>query len=127
MPKDNCTFEITTRTLQGRMLLRPSDELNKIIFGILGRALELYPVLLHLVVVASNHIHMIVTASSVKLLADFMRHVNSNIAREAGRLHRWREKLWGRRYHVLGRLNDLLHPGDLFVGQGVEMTGSLPC
>ena len=27
-----------------------------------------------------------------------MNYLNSNIAREAGRLHRWREKFWGRRY-----------------------------
>jgi hypothetical protein len=43
-----------------------------------------YPVLLHLVVVASNHIHLIATAASVKQLADFMCYVNSNIAREGG-------------------------------------------
>jgi REP element-mobilizing transposase RayT len=98
MDRPVVTFEVTTRTLQGRLLLKPSAELNEIILGILGRALELYPVLLHLVVVASNHIHLIVTAESVKQLSDFMQYFNSNIAREAGRLHRWREKFWGRRY-----------------------------
>ena len=106
MREPNSTFEVTTRTLQGRLLLRPSRELNAIIIGILGRALALYPVMLHLVVVASNHIHMLVTAESVKLLADFMRFVNSNIAKEAGRLHRWKEKFWGRRYTSLDVLDD---------------------
>jgi REP element-mobilizing transposase RayT len=106
MPRPNTTFEVTTRTLQGRLLLRPSAELNEIILGILGRALELYPVLLHLVVVASNHIHLIVTAESVKLLSDFMRHFNSNIAREAGRLYGWREKFWGRRYTAIPILDN---------------------
>ncbi len=106
MPRPNTTFEVTTRTLQGRLLLRPSAELNEIVLGILGRALELYPVLLHLVVVASNHIHLIVTAESVKLLSDFMRHINSNIAREAGRLHSWKEKFWGRRYTAIPILDD---------------------
>ncbi len=35
----NSTLEITTRTIQGRLLLRPSKELNRFILGILGRAL----------------------------------------------------------------------------------------
>ena len=26
-------------------------------------------------------------------------HLNGNLAKEAGRLHHWRERLWGRRYH----------------------------
>ena len=34
--------EITTRTFQGRMLLRPSPELTDIILGIIGKAQELY-------------------------------------------------------------------------------------
>ncbi len=106
MRKPNSTFEVTTRTLQGRLLLRPSKELNAIIIGILGRALALYPAMLHLVVVASNHIHMLVTAESVKQLAEFMRFVNSNIAKEAGLLHRWKEKFWGRRYTSLDVLDD---------------------
>ena len=75
MPKPNTTFEVTTRTLQGRLLLRPSKELNRIILGILGKALERYPVLLHLVVVVSNHIHLIVTARAWKT---FQVHQNSN-------------------------------------------------
>ena len=72
----------------------------------LRRALELYPVLLHLVVVFSNHIHLILTAANIKLLSDFMRYINSNIAREAGRLHSWREKLWGRRFSDITILDD---------------------
>jgi REP element-mobilizing transposase RayT len=101
MHKPVATFEVTTRTLQSRLLLRPSTELNEIILGVLGKALELYPVMLHLVVVASNHIHMLITTKNAKLLSDFMRHVNSNVAREAGKLHRWREKFWGRRFTAL--------------------------
>ena len=100
------TFEITTRAIQGRLLLRPSKELNDIILGILGRALTLYPVLLHLVVVASNHIHLIITTENAKLLSDFMRYFNGNLAREAGKLHQWREKFWGRRYYALSILDE---------------------
>ena len=35
---------------------------------------------------------------NAKQMADFMRYVNSKIAKEAGRMHHWREKLWGQRY-----------------------------
>ncbi|MEO8195144.1 MAG: hypothetical protein ABI689_00315, partial [Thermoanaerobaculia bacterium] len=34
-------------------------------------------------------------------LAAFMGYLNSNLAREAGRLARWREKFWGRRYQAI--------------------------
>jgi membrane glycosyltransferase len=31
---------------------------------------------------------------------------NSKVAREAGRLHRWWEKFWGRRYRAIPILDD---------------------
>jgi REP element-mobilizing transposase RayT len=106
LPFPESTFEVTTRCIHGRLLLRPSAELNEIILGILGRALVQYPVKLHAVTVASNHMHMILTVSDSRALAGFMCCVNSKIAREAGRLHDWREKLWGRRYRAIPILDD---------------------
>jgi len=38
LPEEDTRFEITNQTLQGRFLLVPSDELNEIILGALGRA-----------------------------------------------------------------------------------------
>jgi len=101
IPAPNSIFEVTTRTIHGRFLLKPSKKLNSIIIGVIGRALELFPVKLHLFVVASNHIHFILSTGSVDLLASFMNFVNGNIAREAGRLHHWREKFWSRRYRAI--------------------------
>lgn len=43
----------------------------------------------------STHCHLLLRPESVKQLADFMRDVNSKIAREVGRLHDWKEKIWG--------------------------------
>jgi len=40
MPEPGTLFEITNRTAMGRLLLRPSEELNAIILGCLGRALD---------------------------------------------------------------------------------------
>ena len=107
MKDPNTTFEITIRAIQGRLLLRPSKELNELILGVLGRALERHSgILLHLFVAASNHIHLIITAPDVRLLSSFMAYLNSSLAREAGRLHQWREKFWGRRYTSLAILDD---------------------
>ena len=41
------------------------------------------------------------TVASAQRLASFMNYLNSNLAREAGRLIRWREKFWGRRYQAI--------------------------
>ncbi|MEE8367729.1 MAG: hypothetical protein V3S30_05385 [Thermoanaerobaculia bacterium] len=48
-------FEVTTRTVQGRFLLKPSKELNTIILGVLGRVQQLYPVEIHAFTFLSNH------------------------------------------------------------------------
>jgi len=42
IPGKKTLVEVTTRTVHSRLLLRPSNELNEIVFGILGRAQELY-------------------------------------------------------------------------------------
>ena len=93
--------EVTCRTIQGRFLLKPSRELNSITIGVLGRAQRLYRVDIHAFVFLSNHYHLLVSVEDALQLARFMNYLNSNLAREAGRLHRWREKFWGRRYQAI--------------------------
>jgi hypothetical protein len=39
---DHSLVEVTTRTIQGSLLLRPSSELTDIILGIIGKAQALY-------------------------------------------------------------------------------------
>ena len=48
--------EVTTRTIQGRLLLVPSRDLNDIVNGVLARALSRYPVELVDFVVMGNHV-----------------------------------------------------------------------
>jgi len=93
--------EVTCRTVQGRYLLTPSPELNEILLGALGRAQQLYRVGICAFAFASNHFHLLLRVESTRQLALFMGHFNSNLAREAGRLVRWREKFWGRRYQSI--------------------------
>jgi REP element-mobilizing transposase RayT len=87
--------------LQGRLLLRPSPELNDIAAGVLGRAQRLYPVDLVALSLLSNHYHMIVRAESAKRLSRFVGYFNSNLAREVSRLTGWTGKIWDRRYQAI--------------------------
>jgi REP element-mobilizing transposase RayT len=100
-PEGSGLVEVTCRTVQGRYLLTPSNELNEIILGALGRAQELYPVGIIAFAFAANHFHLLLRVESTRQLAQFMSHFNSNLAREAGRLVCWREKFWGRRYQAI--------------------------
>jgi REP element-mobilizing transposase RayT len=100
VPKGS-VVEVTCSTLQNRLLLRPSPRLREIILGILGYAQERCGVTLHAFVFLSNHYHLLLTVDSAQQLAAFMNLLNSKLAREAGRLHSWRQKFWGRRYTAL--------------------------
>ncbi len=98
VPSSGTLVEATTRTVQSRLLLKPIPPVNQAILGVLGRAQKRYGMTVHLAVVLSNHYHLLLAPKNAGQLADFMGFVNSNIAREVGRLVEWKEKFWGRRY-----------------------------
>lgn len=93
--------EVTCRTLHGRFLLRPSRDLNEIVRGILGRGVRRYGMKVCIFIYLSNHAHLLLRPTDAEQLARFMGFVNGNLAKEAGRLHRWRERVWGRRYRAI--------------------------
>jgi len=95
----NGLVELTSRTQHGRFLMCPSKEVNDLILGVLGRAQAKYDVILHAFTFLSNHLHLLATVPSVEQMSLFMGFLNGNLAKELGRLHDWREKFWGRRYH----------------------------
>ena len=101
LPEGGALVEVTCRTLQGRLLLRPDPELNDIAAGILGRAQRLYPVQIVGYVVASNHYHLLIWAESAQRLSRFAGYFNSNLAREISRKTRWTGKIWDRRYQAI--------------------------
>lgn len=98
IPEGGAVVEVTCRTIHGRMLLKPNKRLNEAIVGTLARAKRRYGVRIHGIVFLSNHYHLLVGVDDAKQLSSFMGYVNAKVAREAGRIWRWREKLWGRRY-----------------------------
>lgn len=114
-------MEVTCRTIQGRFLLKPTRELKSLLIGVLARAQKLYPVKIHAFVFMSNHYHLLLSVEDAHRLSRFMNYLNSNLAREAGRLSGWTERFWGRRYQAIvisqeeaaqiGRLRYLLSHG----------------
>jgi len=93
--------EVGNRTIQGRYLLRPTPELTDVILGVLGRAQRCYGMLIHAFVFLSNHYHMLVSPKNAKQLADFMCFVDTNIAKEAGKLANWKGRFWADRYSAI--------------------------
>jgi len=103
---DHSLIEITTRTIQGSLLLRPSAEFNDLILGVLGKAQDTYKMTIHTFVVVSNHAHLLVSPSSAQQLARFMQFVNANIAKVVARLHDWPDRAWSRRYRAILVVDD---------------------
>lgn len=98
-------YFITQRTLQGRLLLRPSMETNAIVGGIIARAQSIFGVKIYGFVIMSNHLHLLLS-SERNVIHLFMQWIASAIARKIGRLVEWPEKFWGRRYSAEPILDD---------------------
>ena len=99
-------METCTRTIHGLPLLRPGHDANERILGALGRAAEYYEVDIYGLGFSSTHYHLLFGAEHGLQMARFQGHLNSNVAREIGKLHEWPEKLWGRRYRPMAVSDD---------------------
>ncbi len=93
--------EVTTRTLQSRLLLPPKPLLNRIIIGALARASHRYGARVVAMAFLGNHYHLLLRSDDSRQLARFMNLFNSKLAREIGRLTGWRQKVWSRRYQAI--------------------------
>jgi REP element-mobilizing transposase RayT len=100
VPEGGGLFMVTCRTIHGRLLFRPSPELNEIFVGVLARAQRRYGVSVSSVVCLSNHYHLTLRVDSSLRLARFMGFLNSNLGREIGRLRQWPDKVFSRRYQA---------------------------
>lgn len=98
-------YFVTARTIQARLLLRPTEDANALIGGVLARAVQLTGVHLHGFVFASNHLHLLVTAEG-DTLSRFMQHLLGNLARKVGRLVGWTGAFWERRFSAETVLDD---------------------
>ncbi len=91
--------EVTCRTIQGRQLLRPSRELNETVYGVLGRAVEKYPVGIVSFIYLPTYGHLLLLPEDAEALARFLGFLNGNLSKRIGRLHDWRGPIWDGRYH----------------------------
>lgn len=91
--------EVTFRCQQSRLLFRPGDECNHRFVGCLARALKVSAgrVRLHFGGGTSNHCHLILSAATAADRSAFKCHLKTNLSKEIGSLHDWKEHLFGRR------------------------------
>lgn len=116
------TVEITSRTIQGRFLLKPSKLVTLIILGILGRAARMYGIQLHAFVFLSNHFHLLATIPSIEALAAFVGYLKGNLSKECGKLYDWKGTMWERRYNAIPIIDDaaLVERLEYVLGQGCK-------
>ena len=112
---------VTVRCFQGRLLLRPSEETNDILGGVLSRAVRRAEVELFAFSFASNHVHLLVRAPRGNLF-EFMQYFLTNVSRKVGRLVGWRGSFWERRYSAEPVLDEeaLLEKLQYILSHGVK-------
>ena len=66
-------YFVTSRTIQSRFLLAPSDKTNELVGGILARAVRQCEVEFFAYVFTSNHFHAMVRAPSAVAMSKFMQ------------------------------------------------------
>jgi len=98
-------FFVTVRCFQRRFLLRPSDETNEVLGGVLSRAVRLHGIELFAFSVMSNHVHLVVRAPRGNL-PRFMQYLLTNISKKIGKLVGWSGSFWQRRYSAEPILDD---------------------
>ncbi len=87
-------YHVISRIFQGRCLLVPSEELNQLIIGILGRAMEVFPsILLFAITVLSNHLHAMLQGPPDQVAA-FLGFVKREISRRYGPQIGWSGTMW---------------------------------
>ncbi|MCY1075808.1 transposase [Archangium lansingense] len=107
-------YFVTSRCFQGRLLLRPSPQVNEVVGGVLARAVQQSDgnVRLHAFTFASNHFHLLVWAKGAAL-ASFMQYLRANLSRKVGKLVDWSGGFWERRYSAEPVLDDAAMVGRL--------------
>ena len=89
IPQPGSLVEVSNRTGGSRFLLKPSREARELMAGVLARAARRYPIRVVFYVFLSSHFHLYLIVESAEQLADFMEYLDSNLARELGRLYDW--------------------------------------
>lgn len=92
---------VTSRTVEGRFLLRPDPRQTPIAVGCLHRALRGCDLQLHAAVIASNHFHLLLSPASVDDMARFVGRFKRNLTDATQRLHGCRGSVFAQRYDAI--------------------------
>ncbi|MDY7092678.1 MAG: transposase [Acidobacteriota bacterium] len=98
VPPGGALVLVTHRCLQARFLLTPNSQLNQLAKAIVARAARRAGVEVVVVLIFGNHVHLLLRVPNAHAMAQFMHYFAGNLAREAGRIHRWSGKFWHRQY-----------------------------
>ena len=91
---------ITDVLFQNRLLLLPSEELNRRFVGVLARAARKHEMEVVAVAVLATHYHLLLRPRDAEHLAEFMRYLKTNLSKEIGtRLRGWDSYLFDGRFH----------------------------
>lgn len=104
------SYLITRRTSQRQFLLKPSPTVVQVFLYALGFTAQQYGIVLHAFVLMSNHYHLVLTDPHA-VLPDFIRDLNSLLARVLNALRSRRENFWSSdkpSYVVLAAIEDVL-------------------
>ena len=93
--------ETTSRTVQGRFLLRPSREVNAALKGVIARAQQRTDMKIVDVAALSNHIHFLLLPDSTLQMASFMEYFMTNSSKKIGLIQGWKGSVWAKRYKPL--------------------------
>ncbi len=92
--REDVPLHVISRTIQGFGLLVPRGDLNKIIVGVVARALTNYSsVRIYALVVLSNHIHAMVRGKPGEV-SNFIGFVKREISRRWGPKVNWQGTMW---------------------------------
>lgn len=104
---ENSIVEVMMRTIDGRHLVTPIDELNDRIHGVLARSIALSGIKIHGWIYLSNHVHILVSTEDARQLAGFLRHLNRNVTIAIQRVTGHKGRVWEARPHVVAVLDDV--------------------
>ncbi len=88
---------VTIRTENAQLLLRPDEEVNSVLGGIVAKYQEAYGIILYAYIFLGNHYHLLVKAPQGNLWR-FAQALNREIAKRVNWLRKRRGHFWQRRY-----------------------------
>jgi hypothetical protein len=110
IPEETTVFELTARTIGGRLLLTPTREMVQEWVGLLSIASAKWPaVRVHQICVLGNHFHLlhsVVGVDRVNVRGRWASFVQAGTARIAKRQHGLAGPVWARRYRAIAVLSE---------------------